>query len=136
MNHSDLIPAYFRFTEELRRGVPPNTPEIDALHDAYSELERIVRKGPIEESWQLVREVLQRAPDDELAQYSVALLESFVSWRREDAVPFVENEAANDERFKWALGHIHLDGDQPDDSLRRLRVASGDVITVPFRPGL
>ncbi len=136
MKHEDLIPAYFRFMEELRRGVPPDTPEIDQLHDAHWALEHFVRTGPIEESWQLVREVLRRAPDDELADYSVGLLELFVSWRREEVVPFIEREAARDERFRWALGCIYLDADLPDDSLRRLRAASGNVISLPSRPDL
>ena len=136
MKHEDLIPGYFRFSEQLRRGVPSNTPSVDELHDAYSALERAVRTAPIDESWHLVRDVLRRAPDDELAQYSVALLELFVSWRRDEAVPFIEREAASDERFQWALGRIYLDSDIPDDSLRRLREASGNVISGPSRPDL
>ena len=131
MQNEDLIRGYFGFTDELRRGVPPDTPEVAALDHAYTALEREVRSGPIDKAWLLVREVLRRAPDDELAQYAVALLELFVSLRREDAVPFIEREAADDERFKWALGRIYLDADLPADSLRRLRAASGNIISLP-----
>lgn len=133
MENEDLIRGYFRFTDELRRGVPPNTPEVDALHHAYTALEHTVRSGPINEAWLLVREVLRRAPDEELALYAVALLELFVNWRRDDAVPCIEREAADDDRFKWALGRIYLDADLSDDSLRRLRAASGDLISLPGR---
>ena len=129
MKSNDLIPRYFRYTEELRRGIPPNTPELDALADAYAEFEHIVCDHPIEESWSLVREALQRAPDAELAQYAVGLLEMFVSARRDATVPYIEAEAAKDERFKWALGHIYLDSDLPDDAAQRLRIASGHAIT-------
>jgi hypothetical protein len=129
VKHSDLIPRYFRFTEELRRGIPPNTLEMDALADAHSELERIVCEEPIADSWQLVREVLQRAPDTELELYAVGLLELFVSARREGSISPIEREAAIDERFKWALGRIYLDSDLPEDSVRRLHIASGHVIT-------
>ena len=59
---------------------------MDALADAHSGLERIVCEKPIEDSWQLVREFLQRVPDTELGQYAVALLELFVSARREGAI--------------------------------------------------
>ena len=110
MKHEDLIPGYSRFSEELRRGVPPNTPDVDELYDAYSALERLVRTAPVDEAWRLVR--------------------------RDEAVPFIERETASDERFRWALGRIYLDRDLSDDSLHRLRAASGNVISVPARPDL
>jgi hypothetical protein len=136
MQREDLISGYIRFTDELRRGVPPNTPEMDALDHAHTALTNMVRSGPIDEAWGLVREVLRRAPDEELAQYSVALLEFFVSCRREVAVPLIEREAAADERFKWALGRVYLDADLPNDSLRRLQSASDNAISLPGRRDL
>ena len=136
MKYEDLIPGYVGFTEELRRGVPPSTPDVEVLHHAHSALEELVRTAPIDEAWLLTREVLRRPPDEELRQYAVALLELFVSWRREEAVPLIESETQLDDRFRWALGCIYLDADLPEDMLRRLRRASGDVITIPGRPDL
>lgn len=133
MKKEDLILPYFAFKAELRRGVPPSTPEVDALHDAHRKLEHLVQSGPIEESWQLTREVLRRAPDDELREYAVALLELFVNWRREVAVPLIEREALADERFRWALGCIYLDSDLSQETIQRLRRASDNVISVPGR---
>ena len=136
MNHYELIPAYFRFSNELRRGVPANTAEIDADHDAYSLLERIVREGPLEEAWELTKEVLGRAPDDELQQYAITLLEQFVNRRRDETVSLIEYEAEANPRFQWAQGCIYVDSDLSDDAARRLRRASGNMLSISRRRDL
>ncbi len=125
-----LLAGYVAFSDALSRGVPDDTPEMDAAERAYSAVDGIIHDGPADVAWALVAELLRRAPDDDrLGAYAVGPLEDLVRLRGPEIVERVEAEARRDPRFRLALGGIWLaPGDMPPRVLERVVRASGGRI--------
>ena len=132
-----LLAGYVAFSDALSRGVPDDTPEMDAAERAYSAVEDIIRDGPADLAWALVVELLRRAPDvDRLGAHAVGPLENLVRRRGPEIVERVEAEAGRDPRFRLALGGIWLaHGDMPPDVLERVVRASGGRLEPLGAPG-
>src|SRR5689334_15018860 len=89
---SELVAAYVRYAEALGQGAPDDTPEMDSDSRAYDEVERVIRDGSAAHAWELVRAVLQRAPDERLDVYAVGPLEDLVRIRGAEVVDVIEAE--------------------------------------------
>ena len=125
-----VVAGYLREWAALRRDDP------DAAYDPYDPdtaasdaLRRVVRDGPPEAAWDLVRRLLRQAPDAELDVHAAGPLEDLVLRWGAELVERIEAEAAADERFRWALGCIWLlVGDLSPVVLERVVRASGGEI--------
>ena len=130
--HESLAAGYLRCARSLRCDYDPDgiwSPETDPDQAAYDAVDRLVRGGAAEDAWAVVLEVLRQAPDEELAGAAVGTLEPLLQRRGTEFVGLVEGAAAEDERFRWALGRIWLDhGDMPPEALARIVAASGGAI--------
>ena len=130
-----LAAGFIRCSDTLRDDRDPNglwSPETDPDQAAYELVDRALRDGPPERAWVLVRAILQAADDADLAYYAAGPLEELVRRHATAVVDAIEAEAAQDERFQWALGRIWIPADQfPADVEARLVRASGGVIK-PF----
>jgi hypothetical protein len=76
-----LVAGYIEFAEALGRGVPEESPAMDAAERAYSAVEHAIRRGDGPRAWQLVLDVLRRAPDERLGTYAAGPLEDLVRLR-------------------------------------------------------
>jgi hypothetical protein len=124
-----LVTGYIEFAEALALGVPEDTPEMDSAGKAYFAVERLIRNEPAGVAWPLVREILRCVPDDRLDVYAAGPLEDLVRLRGAELVDAIEREAAEDERFRWALGCIWLTiGERPPEIMERIVRASGGKI--------
>ena len=124
-----LITGYIEYAEALGRGVPEDTPEMDAAAEAYFAVEGLIRDGHPTVTWPLVLEILRRVPDDRLDVYAAGPLEDLVRLRGAEIVDAIERESSDDDRFRWALGCIWLMiGDLPPDTMERIVRASGGEI--------
>ncbi len=132
-----LLAGYVAFSDALSRGVPDDTPGMDAAERAHGAVDGIIRDGPADLAWALVAELLRRAPDDDrLGAYAVGPLEDLVRLRGPEIVEHVEAEARRDRRFRLALGGIWLaHGDMPPSVLERVVRASGGRIKPLGAPG-
>jgi hypothetical protein len=121
--------GYLRYSKSLRSDHDRNTiwsPETDPDCAAYDLVDRVIRSGPAERAWEIVLEILRRAPDGDLDTQAAGPLEELVRRRGVALVGQIEREAHLDERFRWALGCIWLTvGDLPPDILDRVVRASG-----------
>lgn len=129
IDRETLVAGYIRFAEALGRGVPDDTAETEAASDAYSAVEQIITHGPAGLAWDLVVEILRRAPDDRLDVYGVGPLEDLVRLHGVELVDVIEREAARDERFRWALGCVWLTvGELPARTMTRIvRASDGEI---------
>jgi hypothetical protein len=88
-----------------------------------------VHSRPAAEVWELVLELLDRANEDEVSLVIAGPLEDLVRRHGTVLVSEIEQRAAADEYFRWALGGIWLSrGELPDDVLDRIVRASGGAI--------
>jgi hypothetical protein len=95
-----------------------------------SETSSIAFSGPAEAAWELVLEVLRRAPEERLDVYAAGPLEDLVRRWGVDLLEEIEKEASRNERFRWALGCIWLlVGDLPSTELERIvRASDGQIV--------
>jgi hypothetical protein len=73
----------------------------DAVND-------FVHTAPAEKAWDLVVELLRRAPDEVLGDVAAGPLEDVVRLHGSALIAWIEGEARRDERFRWALGCVWL----------------------------
>lgn len=124
--NTDLVAGYIRYAEELAQDAQPDTPDLTAAEAAYERVEQTVRNGPAARAWELVVEILRRAPDERLDVYAAGVLEDLVKYQGMEVIDAIEREAAADERFRWALGCIWLlMGEVPLALQERIVRASG-----------
>ena len=130
-----LVTGYLRFAEALGRGVPDDTAEMEAADDAYRAVAKFITHGPARLAWDLVVNILRRAPDDRLDVYAAGPLEDLVRCHGVELVNLIEHEAARDERFRWALGCVWLTvGELPAVTMERIvRASDGEI--KPLDPG-
>ena len=129
INRAALVDGYVRFAEALGGGVPDDTAETEAASDAYRAVEKLITLGPARLAWDVVVEILRRAPDDRLDVYAAGPLEDLVRFHGVELVDVIEREAARDERFRWALGCIWLTvGELPPSVIERIvRASDGQI---------
>ena len=121
--------GYIEYTEVLSRHGADDSPIPEELESAYSSVRDLVRDGPSNVAWELVLEVLRRAPDEDLDKFAAGPLEDLVRKWGGELVDLIEDEASRDERFRAALGYIWLlVGDVPANVLARFVQASGGRI--------
>ena len=130
-----IAAGFVRCSEALRDDLDPEgvwSPETNADQAAYDAVDQAIDHGSPERAWVLVRAVLQAADDAELAYHAAGPLEDLVRHLATALVDVIEAEAAENERFRWALGQIWMPAKQfPPDVEARLVRASGGAIE-PF----
>ena len=137
IDRETLIAGYVRFVEALGRGVPDQSAEMDVASEAYHAVDKLIARGPAQSAWELVLELLRRAPDDRLDVYAAGPLENLVRHHGVELADVIEREAARDDRFRWALGCIWLTvGELPAETLERVVRASDGEIKPLDRDGL
>lgn len=107
MNSSDLdriATGFIAYRDLLAREAPYDDPAMVSAEAAYDDLHRMTHDGSARDAWEVVLELLRRAPDEELDYYAAGPLEDLVQRRGEELVSEIEELAARDERFRWALG--------------------------------
>jgi hypothetical protein len=123
--------GYARYTRALKSGAAKGLSDDDPDVVADDVFRRVMRGGPAAAAWELVLEVLRRAPDDELGFFAAGPLEDAVKRFGAELIGRIEAEARRDARFRWALGCIWLSrGVLPDTVLDRVVAASGGEILV------
>jgi hypothetical protein len=130
---AELARGYLRCSAELS-SLPQDanaiwSPETNPDQRAYDVVDAAIRNGPAARAWHLVHSVLDQAADNRLAHQAAGPLEDLVRLRGAEVVEFIEDAAASDERFQWALAQIWIRAsDQPPDVVRRIVAASGHAI--------
>ncbi|HEX8848274.1 MAG TPA: hypothetical protein VF761_01950 [Gemmatimonadaceae bacterium] len=130
---SALAAGYLRYVVALRGDDPDavSSPETNPDEWAYKTVETMIRKGAAAEAWPVVLELLRQTPDAELGNSAAGPLEALVLRHGEALVEAIEAEAAQDERFRWALGCIWLFASDLKAPIRdRIVRASGGAIKV------
>lgn len=129
-----IAAGYWRYAHSLRDDL-----DTDAVWDREADLDcrryqivyDAVRHGPAQVAWRLVRAVLDVTPNNELGVTAAGPLEDLVRLHGRALVDAIERHAADDERFRWALGKIWLSEiDLPTHILDRIVRASGNVLKV------
>jgi hypothetical protein len=124
-----VIEGYLRYSASLQQGADAAALGDSVEEAAYDALETAIWRAPPATVWELVTELLRRAPDHDLETHAVGPLENLVSRRGPELIDQIEAEANSDPRFRWALGCIWLSrGKLPDEVLARVVRASGDEI--------
>lgn len=124
-----LVAGYLRYVEALPGAAHPDEPRDEAAERTHAAVDGILRHGPPELAWELVVEILRRAPDERLDAVAAGPLEDVVLRFGPALVDRIEREAERDERFRWALGCIWIVvGDLPAEVVARLVRASGGEI--------
>jgi len=96
----------------------------DAVND-------FVHTAPAEDAWDLVLELVRRAPDEVLGDVAAGPLEDVVRLHGAALVEWIEGEARRDERFRWALGCVWLSrGALPREAEDRIVQASDGHLLV------
>jgi hypothetical protein len=122
--------GYVAYVESLARTRGGDDSDSHVGDREFEEVKHCIHAGPADVAWELVLEVLRRAPDERLDAYAAGPLEDLVRRWGVDLVGEIEVEASRDERFRWALGCIwFLVGDLPSTDLERIVHASDDRIT-------
>jgi len=124
-----MATGYVTYVESLARGVQTDNSDIHDGEREFEEVKHRIHAGPADVAWELVLEVLRRAPDERLDVYAAGPLEDLVRRWGVDLVGEIETEASRDERFRWALGCIWLlVGDLPSTKLERIvRASDGQI---------
>src|SRR5262249_22895008 len=129
-----IAAGYLRYSDSLSRDVDPHavwSPETDPDCRDYKTVNDAIKRGPADLVWRLVRAILDATVDDDLAHQAAGSLEEVVRLRGSDLIASIERDAAQDPRFRWALGQIWLsEGELPPDVLARVVAASGNTIHV------
>jgi hypothetical protein len=126
--------GYARYARALKSGAAKGLADDDPDVVADDVFRRVLHDGPAAAAWELVLEVLRRAPDEELGFFAAGPLEDVVRRFGVELVGRIEAEARRDARFRWALGRIWLSrGVLPDTVLDRVVAASGGEILVHGR---
>jgi hypothetical protein len=122
-----LITTYLRHAAEQR--------DDDAW--AFDAVNKVANSDEVEASWDLVVELVQRSPDEQLGYVAAGPLEDMVRRHGPAVIEWLEGEAQRDPRFQWALGCIWLQaGELPPGIEQRVVTASGGEITVLPGPSL
>jgi hypothetical protein len=125
-----IAAGYVAYVESLARGGHSDDSDAHVGDGEFVQVKHHIQAGPADVAWGLVLEVLRRAPDDRLEVYAAGPLEDLVRRWGVDLVTKIEEEAAQNDRFRGALGCIWLlVGDLPSKELARIVHASGDEIT-------
>jgi len=120
-NREETIVAYLRHAA-LGPGDDEHVWASEAVDD-------FVRSAEPRAGWELVLELLRRASDDEVGLVVAGPLEDLVCRHGTSLADEIEQRAATDESFRWALGGIWLSkGELPDAVLDRIVQASGGAI--------
>lgn len=129
---SAVARGYLRCSDALSRDDDPDaiwSPETNPDERDYEFVDEVIRNGPPEVAWALVRSILEQSVDEQLAFHAAGPLENLVRRWGTQLVPDIEALAIGDERFQWALGRIWLRrSDLPADVLQRIVNASGGGI--------
>jgi hypothetical protein len=101
----------------------------DAVND-------IVHAAPPEDAWDLVVELVRRAPDQVLGHVAAGPLEDLVRLHGAALVEWIEGEARRDARFRWALGAAWLSRGAlpPEVEDRILRASDGHLLVLGRAP--
>ena len=107
-------------------------PEHNPDELAYSIVKEAIRHGPPERAWELVTAVLRLSVDERLGLHAAGPLEDMVRRWGTELVDRIEELAAADERFRWALGGIWLTrtGKLPAAIVQRIVAASDGAAKV------
>ena len=107
-----IAQGYLRYSASLAsENFDPDSiwdPEHNPDDRAYSIVNDAVLNGPPERAWEIVTTLLRLSPDDRLGLHAAGPLEDMVRRWGTELVARIENLAAADERFRWALGGIWL----------------------------
>jgi hypothetical protein len=121
VDRQEAIAGYLRHAEAA--------PAESADFWAWDAVIRFVRLAPADEGWDLVIELLHRAPDTVLGNIAAGPLEDLVRKHGAVLVEWIEGQAHTDVRFRSALGRIWLTrGVLPLPVETRIVAASGNQI--------
>jgi hypothetical protein len=103
----------------------------ESVHfDAWDRVGEVVRGDDSVTAWDLVRRIVELAPDDRLETVGAGPLEELVSLRGAALVGEIERLARDDARFRRALSAVWLaPGELPPEVERRI-VAAGEGVVV------
>lgn len=98
MNRQELADRYFQHVGG----------QLDPAYDAVEEVDELARSNP-REAWQVIRELIDRAPSEEaLAYVAAGPLEILLSKNSESVASIIRADAEKNERVGTALTHVLL----------------------------
>jgi hypothetical protein len=120
-NRDEAVAGY------IRHAVAGPADEVDFW--AWDAVTQFMEHAPADDAWDLVVELLRRAPDAVLGNIAAGPLEDLVCKHGVALVDWIEGEARRDPRFQWALGGVWLTrGELPPEVEARIVAASGGRI--------
>lgn len=97
-NRQGLVDRYFKHVGG----------KLDPSYDAVEEVDELARSSP-REAWQVIRELIDRAPSEEaLAYVAAGPLEILLSKNSESVVSIIRADAEKNDRIGAALSHVLL----------------------------
>ena len=119
LDRETLITAYLRHLAE----------RTDADFWAWEAVGEIARGPSAEAAWDLVVELVRRAPDEALGQIAAGPIEDMINVHGPALVEWIEGESQRDPRFRESLGGVWLTtGELPPEIEARIVAASGGRI--------